>query len=87
MANNEYALTTIDNPYNPFTHYEQWLSYDVAHGYNTCGYLARIAKTSDDLSDVDESIAIDNAIDEIIRLDLTGNYIKIDSSFVPRVSV
>lgn len=86
METNEYALTTIDNPYNPFTQYEEWFAYDVAHGYNTCGYLARITKSSDELSEADESIAIEEAIDEIIRLDLTGNYIKVESSFVPRVS-
>lgn len=87
METNEFALTTLDNPYNPFTQYDEWFSYDVAKGYNTCGYLARIAKVSDELSDSDESDAIDDAMNEIVRLNITGNYIKVDRSFVPRVVV
>lgn len=70
-------LTTLDNPFNPFTQYEQWLSFDVSMGYNTCAYLDRIAKTSDELSDADEQMAINDAIDEIVSFNLTGNYIKV----------
>ena len=42
----EYMLTTIDNPYSPFTQFDEWLEFDTLKGYNTCGYLARVAKTS-----------------------------------------
>jgi hypothetical protein len=78
-------LTTIDNPFNPFTQYEEWYNYDVSKGYNTCSYLARIAKTSDELSDADEFLAIDQAIDEIVKFDLLGNYIKVQEDYVPRM--
>jgi len=84
MDATQYMLTTIDNPYNPFTHYDDWYSYDVIKGYNTCAYLARIAISSDELSEVDETIAINHAIDEIIKLNLLGNYIKVESDYVPR---
>ena len=81
----ESMLTTIDNPYNPFTEFDEWLSFDIAKGYNTCGYLARIAMSSDELSDTDQSLAIEQAIDEIVEMNVNGLYIKVtEDSFKPR---
>lgn len=80
-----FMLTTLDNPFNPFTHYDDWYNFDVSKGYNTCAYLARIAKTSDELSEVDEALAIVQAMDEIVSLNLSGNYIKVKEDFIPRV--
>ena len=70
-------LTTLDNPYNPFTQFDEWYAYDVEKGYHTCNYLARIAKVSDDLSEEDESLAIEQAVDEIIAMNILGIYIKV----------
>lgn len=72
----DYMLTTIDNPYNPFTHFDEWYAYDTAKGYNTLGYLARIAKTSMDLSEEDNDLAVSEAIDEIVDLNINGLYKK-----------
>jgi len=72
----EYMLTTIDNPYNPFTHWDEWFAYDELAGYNTSGLLARIAVTSHELSETDQNIAISNAIDEIVRENYLGIYTK-----------
>lgn len=80
-------LTTLDNPYNPFTQFDEWFAFDTQKGYHTCSYLARVAKTSNDLSDTDNEIAIDEAMNEIIRFNLTGNYIKVTKeSFNQRAS-
>ena len=70
-------LTTVDNPYNPFTNFDEWRAFDEAKGYNTCEYLARIAKTSDELSETDQNLAIQSAIDEIIRINVLGIYKKV----------
>ena len=73
----EYMLTTSDNPYNPFTNFDEWYAWDVANGYNTCAYLARVSKDSPDISPAQSNTEINNAIDEILEFNLTGNYIKV----------
>lgn len=70
-------LTTIDNPFNPLKQFDEWYAYDISKGHNTCQYLARIVVSSDDLSDEDQSIAIDKAIDEIVKLNINGLYRKV----------
>lgn len=72
-------LTTIDNPYDPFTQWDEWYTYDEGAGYHTCSYLGRIAKTSPELSETDEQEAIESAIDEIVRLNVLGIYKKVYS--------
>lgn len=72
-----YMLTTEDNPYNPFSHFDEWYAWDTAHGYNTCSYLARVAKDSPDLSPAQSQNSVNDAIDEIVSFNLTGNYIKV----------
>jgi hypothetical protein len=77
MKQEEVMLTTIDNPYDPFTEWDKWRSYDETKGYNTNGYIARIAKVGDDMSEADELFEIKNAIDEIIEMNVTGLYKKV----------
>lgn len=76
----EHMLTTTDNPYNPFTDYDSWYAYDSAAGYHTPEFLARIVRTSSDLSEAQQSLAIEQAIDEIVRENVQGNYRKITAS-------
>ena len=66
-----YALTTFDNPYNPFKDFDKWFVFDVTHGYNSCGYLARIATTSQQLTDEENENEINRAIEEIVALNPT----------------
>lgn len=74
-------LTTSDNPFNPFDKFNEWRRYDEDMGYHTMSYLARIAMTSDELSDADNELAIDQAMDEIIDMNITSiegvNYLKV----------
>lgn len=76
----EHMLTTVDNPFNPFTHYKEWNAYDVACGYHTASFLARLTHTSDDMSDADQSLAIELAIDEIVKENVLGLYKKIQQN-------
>lgn len=61
------AITTVDNPYDPIKDFEHWFLFDVFKGYNTCSYLARIATTSDQLSDYENDVELEHAIDEIVK--------------------
>lgn len=81
--NDEHMLTTVDNPFNPHTQFDQWYAYDRMLGHHTTQFLARIARTSDDLSDADEHAAIEAAIDEIVRENVTGLYRKIKATDTP----
>lgn len=65
----ECMLTTIDNPFDPFEQFTSWLLFDNEKGYNSCGYLARIAKLSDDMSQKEIDDEVERAIDEIIEND------------------
>ena len=75
----EHMLTTKDNPFDPFTQFDEWYSFDIEKGYNTCGYIERVTLSSDELSESDQDAAIDKAIDEIVELNITGNYIKVSN--------
>lgn len=65
------ALTSVDNPYDPFKEFEKWFLFDVLNGYNSCAYLARIARTSEQLTEKENLNEIDRAIDEIVMLNPT----------------
>lgn len=67
-------LSTVDNPYDPRTSWDEWFAFDTARGYNTCGLLARLCTSSDSLSEELEIEEIENAIDRILNLDGTKFY-------------
>lgn len=85
MEQEEYLLTTIDNPFNPFTQFDEWYAFDSSRGYNTPGLLARIAKTSDELSDADNALATESAMDEIVKYNVLGMHLKVKRDYVPRI--
>lgn len=70
-------LTTADNPYNPFTQYDEWYAFDYQKGYHTPEYLARVVVLSDGLSPADESLSIENAISEIVAYNFNGLYCRV----------
>lgn len=72
-----FMLTTIDNPFSPFTQWNEWFAWDTAMGYNSCGLLARIATTSEALSAYDNELSIQQAIDEIVRENVSGMHKKV----------
>lgn len=76
----EYRLTTVDNPYDVFEDFANWFNFDEQMGYHTCSLLARVAFTSDTLSDEENALFIEHAIDEIIDYDPNLIYRKVSRS-------
>ena len=70
-------LTTDDNPFDPFNDFNNWFMFDVSKGYNSCAYLSRIAKTSEQFTDEENYSEIERAIDEIIKYDFLNIYKKV----------
>lgn len=65
------TLSTSDNPYNPFTQYDQWRCWDVKlNDYNSEQYMAREASIVDDIDQELEDEIFQDAIDRIIKFDL-----------------
>lgn len=71
------ALTTFDNPFDPFEQFDSWYRFDLDKGYDSSGYLDRIARTSDQLTDEENEREIERAIDEIIKYDFRNIYKKV----------
>ena len=70
-------LTTVDNPFDPFTQFIDWYRFDVDKGYDSCGLLDRVTSTSIDLSEEENRLAIEAGIDEICKYNLSGKHIKV----------
>ena len=73
---NDYMLSTIDNPFNPFNDFIPWLMYDIEQGYNSCGILGRIVNLTDDMTQNEVDAEISRAIDAIVDNDFTGTFIR-----------
>ena len=78
----ECMLTTIDNPYNPFDNFDQWYMFDEMQARREnrptcCGYLARVYLGPDDVSENEFNQVMNDVVDEICKLNLSGKFKKI----------
>lgn len=72
-------VTTVDNPWNPFTNWDEWYRYDLGKGYFTCQRLARLAPVSEVLPDNVNYETIMEAMNELVKLgafDKEGNFVE-----------
>ena len=77
MMSNEFALTTIDNPFDPFEEFTSWFLFDVEKGYYTCSMLGNLVELTDDMTQREVSIETERVIDEIILHDPLNIYKKV----------
>jgi hypothetical protein len=78
----EAMLTTVDNEWDPFDNFAEWYSRDLElasqqNRRSAAGYLAIIMSNSDDVSDNEFNQVMNDAIDEIVALDLSGTFKKV----------
>jgi len=73
----ESMLTTEDNPFDPFTQFDEWNLWDTSHGYHTQSLLARVIVDSIELSDASRLEAYNEAVDEIVRENVSGIHKKV----------
>lgn len=66
---NDIMLTTVDNPFNPFTEFERWWKEDLRLGHDCCGLLALNANTSEIFSDEVNQRIINQAMIDIVEFD------------------
>lgn len=71
------AITTFDNPFDPFKQFDSWFLFDVEKGHNSCSLLGRIARISEQFSEEEEDKEVERAIDEIIKQDVENKYKKV----------
>lgn len=70
LKDTDILLTTKDNPYNPFSQYDDWKYFDeTMKHYNTEAYIARIVGMLDpDISEEELAYQRMNAFKEIINV-------------------
>lgn len=75
-----YMLTTVDNPYNPFEDFNKWYMWDESHGYDSCGRIARLAKSTAGMSQEQIESVIEDAIDKVVLNDFTTLFRKVNET-------
>lgn len=51
----ETFITTYDNPFDPFSDFNEWNSYDIQLGYNTCALIDRVYNAFVESNEIDET--------------------------------
>lgn len=74
----EVWLTTLDNPFDPFTNFENWNRFDEDHGYFTLSKICRVKNGDDELDDEREQEYLEEAIDTLLSFNLYGNWRKVE---------
>lgn len=71
-------LTTVDNKISPFDNFDAWFSYDVLNNYNCLETLAlMLPEGMDNLSDEEQFLITEEAINRIIEADFLNIYKKV----------
>lgn len=73
------ALSTIDNPFDPFEDFSKWFLFDQMNNYKCSERVARRALVdSDSMSPNEIEEEIERIIDEIVSEDPSGLFIKVE---------
>lgn len=73
------ALSTVDNPFDPFTDFDKWFLFDQFNGYHCSEKVARLAICDDNsMSPYEIEDEVERVIDEIVANDPSGLYVKVE---------
>lgn len=62
-------ITTVDNPFDPFTQFERWFNFDEQKNYRTCERVARLAHCNfDNLTAKENDELINQAMNTLVEL-------------------
>lgn len=64
----ELKITTFDNPFSPFTQFDEWYQYDIRMGYDTLGLISRMNLSSNQLSLKDQDRILNDTMINIVKL-------------------
>lgn len=73
----ECAITTHDNPYNPFKEFALWDLFDKEKGYYSNQKVARLVQFTSDMTEKEQMEENERAIDLLISLDFTDTFKKV----------
>ena len=63
----DFWISYDQNPYNPFTQFDDWYQYDISFGHDICGLIAYYAPTSDEnLTEFENNELINEAINKVM---------------------
>lgn len=77
MEESEFLITTIDNPYNPYTQYEDWGRFDEDMGYHTWQRIDKLMPTNYlRMSLTERDFHVEEAMNKLIKA-LPNIYTKV----------
>ena len=73
----QHRLTSIDNPFDPFSQYDEWKDFDSRLGYYSEELVARVLVTSDEFPDSRQQLDYEEAIDTVLEYDVLNMFKKV----------
>ena len=66
ITKKESMLTTIDNPFDPFTQFQDWYTFDCEKGYYSYNYLDRIVIITNNMNQQQIDQAYEKGMKDIV---------------------
>lgn len=71
-----WLLTTTDNPFNPHTEWLEWYAEDIRLGHDTCGLMARLSGSANELDDESDL----PVMQDVVRYNFSGKHVMVSES-------
>ena len=72
----QFMLTTFDNPFNPFVDFSSWYMFDCEKGHNTSSRLARIVNIDSEMTQKEIDEERERAMNLIVQYDFEDIFFK-----------